>query len=131
MANVCVCVGMLTHQSCPTLCDAMDCSLSGSSIPGILQAGILEWVAISFSNYYKAPHQIPQVGGCHFEDPSPLRLSLPGKAIELFFSTSPKTLSPSFDSALVQRPSFWYYYDASNQVFNKLLLIEVNHNPRF
>ena len=36
-------------QSCPTLCDPMDCSLSGSSIPGILQAEILEWVAISFS----------------------------------------------------------------------------------
>ena len=36
-------------QSCPTLCDPMDCSLSGSSIHGILQAGILEWVAISFS----------------------------------------------------------------------------------
>ena len=30
-------------QSCPTLCDLMDCSLPGSSIPGILQAKILEW----------------------------------------------------------------------------------------
>ena len=36
-------------QSCPTLCDPVDCSLSGSSIHGILQARILEWVAISFS----------------------------------------------------------------------------------
>ena len=36
-------------QSCPTLCDPMDCSLSGSSIHGILQARILEWVAVSFS----------------------------------------------------------------------------------
>ena len=36
-------------QSCPTLCDPMDCSLPGSSIHGILQARILEWVAISFS----------------------------------------------------------------------------------
>ena len=35
-------------QSCPTLCDPMDCSLSGSSIHGILQAKILEWVAVSF-----------------------------------------------------------------------------------
>ena len=34
-------------QSCPTLCDSMDCSLPGSSIHGILQARILEWVAIS------------------------------------------------------------------------------------
>ena len=34
-------------QSCPTLCDLMDCSLPGSSIHRILQARILEWVAIS------------------------------------------------------------------------------------
>ena len=33
-------------QLCPTLCDPMDCSLPGSSIRGILQARILEWVAI-------------------------------------------------------------------------------------
>ena len=37
-------------QSCPTLCDPMDCSLPGFFIHGILQAGTLEWVAISFSN---------------------------------------------------------------------------------
>ena len=36
-------------QSCPTLCDPMDCNLLGSSVPGILQARIQEWVAISFS----------------------------------------------------------------------------------
>ena len=36
-------------QSCPTLCDPMDCSLPGSSVHGVFQAGILEWVAISFS----------------------------------------------------------------------------------
>ena len=34
---------------CPTLCDPMDCSLPGSSIHGIFQAKVLEWVAISFS----------------------------------------------------------------------------------
>ena len=36
-------------QSCPTLCDPMDCSPPGSSVHGILQARILEWIAISFS----------------------------------------------------------------------------------
>ena len=36
-------------QSCPTLCNPMDCSLPGSSIHGIFQARVLEWVAISFS----------------------------------------------------------------------------------
>ena len=37
-------------QSCPTLCDPIDGGPPGSSVPGILQARILEWVAISFSN---------------------------------------------------------------------------------
>ena len=36
-------------QSCPTLCDPMDCSSPCSSVRGIFQARILEWVAISFS----------------------------------------------------------------------------------
>ena len=36
-------------QSCPTLCDPMDCSLSGSSVHGIFQGRVLEWIAISFS----------------------------------------------------------------------------------
>ena len=36
-------------QSCLTLCDPVDCSLPGSSVHGILQARIVEWVAISFS----------------------------------------------------------------------------------
>ena len=40
-------------QSCPTLCDPIDRCLLGSSVPGILQARILEWVAISFSNAWK------------------------------------------------------------------------------
>ena len=65
---VCVCVCVCTHtytqlssfpaievkwnevtQSCPTLCDPMDCSLPGSSIHGIFQARVLEWGAMSFS----------------------------------------------------------------------------------
>ena len=37
-------------QSCPTLCDPIDGTPPGSPVPGILQAGTLEWVAISFSN---------------------------------------------------------------------------------
>ena len=40
-------------QSCPTLCDPMDCSPPGFSIHGILQARTLKWVAISFSNAWK------------------------------------------------------------------------------
>ena len=40
-------------QSCQTLCNPIDSSPPGSSIPGILQARTLEWVAISFSNAWK------------------------------------------------------------------------------
>ena len=39
----------LVTQSCPTLCDPMDCNPPGSSVHGIFQARVLEWVAISFS----------------------------------------------------------------------------------
>ena len=37
-------------QSCPTLCDPIDGRPPGSTVPGILQARTLEWVAISFSS---------------------------------------------------------------------------------
>ena len=45
--NMKTCVSVLSHQSCLTLCDPRDCSPPGSSVHGILQARILEWVAIS------------------------------------------------------------------------------------
>ena len=48
-------------QSCPTLCDPMDCSLPGSSIHGIFQARILEWVAVSFSRGSSRPRDWTQV----------------------------------------------------------------------
>ena len=42
-------------QSCPTLCNPMDCGLPGSSVHGILQARILEWVAVPFSGDFPNP----------------------------------------------------------------------------
>ena len=52
---VCVCVYTHMHvkslQLCPTLCDPVDCSPPGSSVHGILQARILEWVAMPSSLY--------------------------------------------------------------------------------
>ena len=48
-------------QSCPTLCNPMDCSLPGSSIHGIFQARVLEWVAISFSRGSSQPRDQTQV----------------------------------------------------------------------
>ena len=46
---VCVCVCSEVAQSCLTPCDPMDCSPPGSSVHGIFQARVLEWIAISFS----------------------------------------------------------------------------------
>ena len=45
-------------QSCPTLSDLMDCSLPGSSVHGIFQAIVLEWVAIAFSCQLPSFHKI-------------------------------------------------------------------------
>ena len=42
-------------QSCPALCDPMDRNLPGSSVHGIFQARVLEWVAISFSRGFSQP----------------------------------------------------------------------------
>ena len=44
-------------QSCPTVSDPMDCNLPGSSVHGIFQARVLEWVAIAFSNARDNPPQ--------------------------------------------------------------------------
>ena len=52
---------VLVHHLCPTLCDLMDCSQPGSSIHGIFQAGILEWVAISVLRGFSQPRDQIQV----------------------------------------------------------------------
>ena len=48
-----LCVPAKSLQLCPTLCDPMNCSPPGSSVHGILQARILEWVAMPSSRVYK------------------------------------------------------------------------------
>ena len=60
LSSVKVKVNMLVTQACP-LCDSMDCSPPGSSVHGIPQAGILEWVAISFSRGSSQPRDQTQV----------------------------------------------------------------------
>ena len=70
--HVCVliheCVCVLIAQLCLTLCDPMDCSLPGYCVHGILQTGIQEWVAISFSRGSSQPQDWTLVaciaGGC-------------------------------------------------------------------
>ena len=56
---LCVCV--LVTQSCPTLCNPMDCRPPGSSVHGILQARILEWVAMPSSRGSSPPRDWTQV----------------------------------------------------------------------
>ena len=56
-------------QSCPTLWEPVDCSPPGSSVHGILQARILEWVAIAFSRGSSQPRdrtQVSRIGGRRF-----------------------------------------------------------------
>ena len=53
--SICACTRVKSLQSCPTICDPMDCSLPGSSVHGILQASILEWVALASSRGSSQP----------------------------------------------------------------------------
>ena len=52
-------------QSCPTLCDPVDCSRPGSSVHGIFQARVLEWVAIALSEIMCKNYQLQK--NCHSE----------------------------------------------------------------
>ena len=58
---VCVCVCVLVVQSYSTLCESIDYNLPGSSVHGILQARILEWVAMPFSRGSSQPRDRTQV----------------------------------------------------------------------
>ena len=62
--NLCVCVCVV--RLCPTLCDPMDCSLPGSSVCRILQARILEWVAVPFPEDLPDPGIEPDIAGRFF-----------------------------------------------------------------
>ena len=78
---------MLVAQSCPTLCNLVDCSLPGYSVCGIFQVRILEWVAISFSSIFTTMCQIDGTGNsvpCHDLEGwhrGPCGRELPGKGV--------------------------------------------------
>ena len=70
-------------QSCPTLCDPMDCSLPGFSVHGIFQARLLEWLAISFSKKDKA--KVSEVAQLRPTLCDPMDCSLPGFSVHGIF----------------------------------------------
>ena len=83
---------MLVAQSCPTLCDPMDCSLPGSSIHVIFQARILEWVAISFSRGSSWPRDRTRVS------------CIAGR-----FFTTWATRETGSNYHMIQQSHFWVY----------------------
>ena len=74
-------------QSCPTLCDPIDGSPPGSPVPGIPQARILEWVAISFSSAWKWKVKVKSLSRVRLfsMDSSPMDCSLPGSSVHGIF----------------------------------------------
>ena len=76
-------------QLCLTLLDPVDCSLPGSSVPGIFQARVLEWVAIAFSNFPAAVVTPESTTGTPHPDPT-----LP----------NPRRTPPGFTPPLVRSP---------------------------
>ena len=81
-SHMCVCARSV-GQLCPTLCNPIDGSPPGSPIPGILQARILEWAAISFSNAWKWNVKVKSLSRVWL--PHPMDCSLPGSSVHGIF----------------------------------------------
>ena len=114
-------------QSCPTLCNPMDCSPPGSSVCGILQTRILEWVAISFPRDLPDPGIEPespalQVDSSPPEPPSSCSecvISLILSSVSLFSSVSLVCclfLQECFSFATVFSSSDWFFYSFSSSL---------------
>ena len=82
---------MLVTQSCPTPCDPMDWDLPGSSVHGILQPRILEWVAISFSRRSSRPWDWTHASALQADS---LSCKPPGKLKPVDYIILPLTPSP-------------------------------------
>ena len=80
-------------QSCPSVCDPMDCNLPGSSVRGIFQARILECIAICFSRGSSRPR--------------PPALQADSLPIEPLGMSSARSLLANFSTSLVSVSSFW------------------------
>ena len=99
MSSACCCC-------CPTLCDPIDSSLPGSSIPGILQARTLEWVAISFSNAWKWKVKVKSLSHVWLSDP--MDCSLPGFSIHGIFQARGLEWGAIAFSVTLHRPSIYF-----------------------
>ena len=89
----------LVPQSCPTLCDTIDCSLLGSSVRGIFQARILEWIAISFSRGCFQPRDrthLSCLAGRFFTPEPPGKLPIIALCYFFFFSFDLKVFKNHF-----------------------------------
>ena len=108
-------------QLCPTLCDPIDGSPLGSSVPGILQARTLEWVAISFSNAWKWKVKVKSLSRVQlFLTPWTAANQAPpsmGFSRQEYWSGVP---SPSLDHKFSEHPLS--HVDTKKQNFEKTLL---------
>ena len=90
------CMPAKSRQSCPTLWDPMDSSPPGSSVHGILQARILEWVAIFFSNL---------IAKSHLTLWNPMDHSPPGPSVQVISQARiPEWVAISFPVAYIRNP---------------------------
>ena len=105
-------------QSCPTLSDPMDSRLPGSSIHGILQSRVLEWVAIAFSRKKELPHQKFTTGVfTHLTLPQPQ-------------GSSRRKQRPSRWQRQEQRVLSWYLWLWKLLKVSGLLYIFLNHSAK-
>ena len=98
-------------QSCPTLCDPIDGSPTGSPVPGILQARTVEWVAISFSNAskWKVKSESEVAQSCPTLS-DPMDCSLPGSSVHgTFLAGVLEWGAIAFSVYLLQKPIFSPY----------------------
>ena len=98
-------------QSCPTLCDPIDCSPPGSPVPGILQARILKWVAISSSNAWKWKVKVKSLS-CVPTLSDPMDYSSPGLSIHGIFQARVLewgAIAFSYSSLLLSISLFFFF----------------------
>ena len=101
---------LLVTQSCPTICDRMDCSPPGFSVLGILQARILEWIAIPFSRGSSWPrdrNQASCIKGRFFTAQATREVPF-ALWISILPLSLPSFLSPSHSSSFL--PSLFFFW---------------------